>query len=75
MGWRRGASALPAAMGGVGGAQARAAKKYRTADELQRFSGSDSGVDTAAPQASAALLWDTGADLAVEDAGDGAGRP
>ena len=65
MGWRGGASALPAAMGGVGGAQARAAKKYRTAAERQRISGSNSGVDTAAAQASAPLLWGIGAELAV----------
>ena len=70
-----GASALPAAMGGVGGAQARAAKKYRTAAEYQRISGSDSGVDTAAAQASAALLRGIGAELAVAGAGDCAGQP
>ena len=75
MGWRWGASALPAAMGGVGGAQARAAKTYRTAAERQRISGSNSGVDTAAAQASAPLLWGIGAELAVAGAGDGAGRP
>ena len=75
MGWRRGASALAAAKGGVAGAQARAAKKYRTAAERRRISGSDSGVDSAAAQASAPLLWGTGAELAVAGAGDGAGRP
>ena len=74
MGWRRGASALAAAKGGVAGAQARAAKKYRTAAERRRISGSDSGVDSAAAQASAPLLWGTGAELAVAGAGDGAGR-
>ena len=39
--------------------------KYRTAAEYQRVSGSNSGVDTAAAQASAPLLWGTGAELAV----------
>ena len=75
MGWRRGASALAAGKGAVAGAQARAAKMYLTAAERQRISGSDSGVESAAAQASAALLWGTGAELAVAGAGDGAGRP
>ena len=44
--------------------------------ERQRISGSDSGVDTAAAQASASLslLWGIGAELAVAGAGDGLGR-
>ena len=48
---------------------------YYHAAERQRFSRSDSGVDTAAAQALAPLLWGTGAELAVAGAGGGAGRP
>ena len=54
---------------------ARFAKMNRTAAERQRIFGSDSGADTAATQASAALLWCIAAELAVAGAGDGAGRP
>ena len=43
--------------------------------ERQRISGSDSGADTAAAQASALLLWSTGAELAVAGVGDDAGWP
>ncbi|MDA1330720.1 MAG: hypothetical protein O3B43_06620 [Chloroflexi bacterium] len=39
------------------------------------MSASDSGVEAASVQASALLLWGTGAELAVAGAGDGAGGP
>ncbi len=41
--------------------------------ERKRVSGSDCVIDTATAQASAPLLWGTGAELAVAGSGDGAG--
>ena len=57
--------------------RARAPVVYRplVTAERQRISGSDSGADTAAAQASALLLWSTGAELAVAGVGDDAGFP
>ena len=75
MGWRWGAGALPAAVGGVAEAQAWAARGDLTAAERKRVFGSGCSIDTAATQASAALLWGAGAELAVARAGDGAGWP
>jgi len=43
--------------------------------ERKRVSGSGCGIDIAAAQASAPLLWGAGAELAVSRDGDGAGWP
>ena len=61
------------------GAEIRWLRKYRNShksqSERKQVFGSGCGIDTAATQASAPLLWGAGAELAVARAGDGAGWP
>lgn len=67
------AGRLPACLGGVAGAQGRAAKIDRTAVEPKQVSGSGCGVATAAALALTLLLWGAGVELAVAQDGDGEG--
>ena len=59
--------------GDIGEASDQLPGVFITAAERKRVSGSDCVIGTATAQASAPLLWGTGAELAVAGTGDGAG--